>query len=57
MLVFVVGLTIFALPETTDQLAVPRLGVFAAIVVVGLLIHKVWLGPAFGFPGEGTTYI
>jgi len=57
LLVFVVGVTIFALPETTDQLAVPKLGVFAEIVVVGLLIHSVWLGPAFGTPGDGTTYM
>lgn len=41
LLVLVNGVTIFALPETTDQLAVPKLGVFAEMVVVGLFIHNV----------------
>ena len=46
-----------ALPETTDQLAEPKLGVFAETVVVGEVIHNVWFGPALGTPGDGTTLI
>ena len=34
-------LVMFAVPDTTDQLPTPLVGVFAASVVVGLEIHKV----------------
>ena len=40
------GLAILAEPSNTLQLPEPAVGVLAAKVVVGLLMHKVWLGPA-----------
>ena len=56
----VVGLLIFpivALPEITDQVPTPLVGVLAANVVVGFKTHKVWFGPANAMLGAGSTVI
>jgi hypothetical protein len=45
------------LPEIRLQVPVPVTGVFAAIVVIGLEIQIVWLGPALAVVGAGFTII
>ena len=56
----VVGLLIFpivALPEITDQVPTPLVGVLAANVVVGFKTQSVWFGPANAILGAGSTKI
>ena len=50
-------LVIVPLPETNVQTPVPTVAVFAAIIVFGLVIHKVWLGPALAIVGTSSTSI
>lgn len=38
-------------PAITDHVPMPTIGLLAFNVVVGLLIHSVWLGPAFAIVG------
>ena len=45
------------LPLTTLQLPLPVVGVLAAKVVLGLLIHTVWFGPATALLVAGCTSI
>ncbi len=45
------GAVIVPLPVTTDQTPTPSVGGLAASIVVGELIHKVWLAPANEVPG------
>ena len=39
------------LPETNDHVPTPTVAVFAAIKALGLVIHKVWFGPAAAILG------
>ena len=39
-------LVMLAVPDTTDQVPKPLVGVLPANTVVGVKIHKVWFGPA-----------
>jgi hypothetical protein len=50
------GVVIVAVPETTDQVPVPVVGVFPASVVE-LVLHKFWLGPASAVVGLASTFI
>ncbi len=42
---------------TCDQVPVPDDGVFAAILAVSTLLHKIWLGPAMAMEGMGLITI
>lgn len=48
-------LPITPFPVSTDQVAVPMVGETAAKVVLGELIHNVWLLPALATPGKSST--
>jgi len=48
---------ILAVPDTTDQVPTPLVGVFPANTVVGLEIHKVWFGPATAILAAGSTWM
>lgn len=55
LLVASVGVVTVPLPEITDQVPVPLVGVLAANTAVGLLIQTVWFGPATGAEGIRST--
>ena len=46
------GLTIVPLPEINVQIPVPTTGALAAIMVFGIVIHRVCDGPAFAVVGS-----
>src|SRR4051812_18215084 len=50
-------LVIVPLPLITDQVPTPITALFPARVVEPVLIHNVWLGPAFAIVGAGSTCI
>ena len=45
------GVVIVPVPETTDQVPIPKVGALAARTVVGVLTQSVWLLPASAMPG------
>lgn len=48
-------LVIIPAPLVTDQAPTPGLILFPANIVVGLLIQRFWLSPAFAIPGIAST--
>ena len=50
-------LPIVALPDITDQVPTPLVGVLPANTVVGVEIHKVGFGPAIAILAAGSTWM